>query len=92
MKGHHFLYSLGVIAVVGVLAFFLVAATGTFPERFRKQQPPVETIPWVRSQKKSVVVVNSQWTVYENGCNKLANANAHYNKKKRLPPLRIRHP
>ena len=77
MKGHHFLYSLGVIAVVGVLACFLAFATGTFPERFRKQQPPVETIPLVRSQKKSVAVVKSQWIVYENGFNKLANANAH---------------
>lgn len=44
MKGHHFLYSLGMLAVVGVLACFLASATGTFPERFRKQQPPVETI------------------------------------------------
>lgn len=52
MKGHHFLYSLGAIAVVGVLTCFLVSATGTFPERFWKQQPPVETIPLVRSQEK----------------------------------------
>ncbi len=52
MKRCHFLYSLGVLAVVGVLACFLVSATGTFPERFRKQQLPVETRLLVRSQKK----------------------------------------
>ena len=52
MKRCHFFYSLGVLAVVGALACFLVSATGTFPERFRKQQPPVETIPLVRSQEK----------------------------------------
>lgn len=81
MKGHHFLYSLGMLAVVSVLACFLVSATGTFPERFRKQQPLAETIPLVRSQEKSVAVVKSQWIAYENGFNKLANANAHYKKR-----------
>ena len=52
MKGHHFLFSLEVLAVVGILACFLASATGTFPVHIRTQQAPVETTPLVRSQEK----------------------------------------
>lgn len=53
MKSSHFLYSLGVLAVVGILACFLVYSTETFPVHIREQQAPVETAPSVRSQQKT---------------------------------------
>ncbi len=45
MKSSHFLYSLGVLAVGGILACFLVYATATSPVHIREQQAPVETTP-----------------------------------------------
>lgn len=52
MKTPQVLYRLALLAGIGILACFLVFATESSSVRIWKQQPPVETIPLVRSQEK----------------------------------------
>ena len=53
MKTPQVLYRLALLARIGILACFLVFATEISPVRISKQRTPVETMPAVRSEKKT---------------------------------------